>query len=386
MKKYWKLSLIVLVAAAGIGSFYIQKALSKSSLPEFTLQQEKGEGGSPKLTLVGSYEERSTLAQSEYSYEPVNITLSGSRYKNSLSYIQQQESNWFSYPDYDNLQRKHRDFMRGVKWEGGVFENEKWLVSVQPANSPEQWSTFSFKVADKKTKKQMEFLADIPNKRNSWIDIHDVQRIGNEVKVLAEKLGEDEQLVLYTFSLQSQKLIREKSFELKEKDQNISSRFNFYDKQYQTGPEKEAVYEVEFFEEVQKQEGHWEEVTASKVLFIINLESETAESVKLNSESETMNYYGAGSENLYQAAYVNGRITVSEIDSKTQKTDILTEIKAAEASQAAAFKDDVLFVVYSRSVKGYNVNSGKEVYSYKIAHKPLEKGARLSINTIHIAD
>src|SRR5690625_141152 len=86
MKKYGKSLLIVAVIVFGIGTFYMQSALSASKYPDFKLRKLNGDEAEVEPVVIdGVY----SLGSMNPINERLQLTAEGSHYSREASYVDQ---------------------------------------------------------------------------------------------------------------------------------------------------------------------------------------------------------------------------------------------------------------------------------------------------------
>src|SRR5690625_6217164 len=89
MKKYGKSLLIVAVIVFGIGTFYMQSALSASKYPDFKLRKLNGDEAEVEPVVIdGVY----SLGSMNPINERLQLTAEGSHYSREASYVEDRKS------------------------------------------------------------------------------------------------------------------------------------------------------------------------------------------------------------------------------------------------------------------------------------------------------
>lgn len=121
MKKYWKVIVVIAIAVVGIGTFYVNSAISVSKYPEFVIKKQSGDETEIKSLVVEGTYSGSVLN------EGLKITADGSRYESDSSFIDLFKG--YNPPLIEQLQEEYRNFMRGKSGDISAFyEDKQFLV------------------------------------------------------------------------------------------------------------------------------------------------------------------------------------------------------------------------------------------------------------------
>lgn len=184
MRRYWLSIIIAVFAVSGIGSYY---AFARQNyLPEYKLETIQGD---PKdgeaVTLTGSY-------YGDMRSESLKVNTAGSEYGglNTNLRIKLTGSPWYyRQPDIRQLLNDHKSFMRGKGNMNGFYRDEEWVI----------YSDVSLKNKGSEAKLQLTLLDEATDKVSTfqqsyelpkeprYINIEDVQRIGNKIFLLVKK-------------------------------------------------------------------------------------------------------------------------------------------------------------------------------------------------------
>ncbi|MBS2970224.1 hypothetical protein J9317_15870 [Metabacillus sp. KIGAM252] len=385
MKKYWKTMLITIIAVLGIGSFYVQAAYTKSLLPNFKIKTESGSKDiGSRISLIGSYYMKDNQ---EYANESLRITEKGSEYHSRLSIIEQQDRKWFGSTDFERIQDDYRDFMRGNKESGEIYEDEKWLVSAQLAQEEDEKRVFTFAIMDKNTKKQMKFDAKVPVKGQSLFYVTDVQRVNNEVKVLVYGASDAnrESYTSYNFNLKDRELVGEQRFgetEMKNKENYYITLFNELD------PLRPSDYTA-YIKNYYKQDGE-DNQFERREYYVINNKTGTEEKITLPSIMGEIQDLFIENSHLYYTVSENGKMNALRYDIKSGKIDLERLLPIQQNSlDTFTFKEGVMYAAGKKNskesyIKAFSMKTGEEVYSGKIENRSVKSNMTLDIHSISI--
>ena len=208
MKRYWKIISVCLITLIVIGTFYIQSSFAANEHIKIEFEKVNGNKGEVKnLVLYGDYFVGNL-------YQPLKITSGETSYPNNLTFLQQLERISFS-PIFEDLVKKHRNFMRGKDlMPTNFFEDENLLahVSINAKGNvhPMKGLTFDIEVLNKKSEEVTAIRLDVPERENySWMHVEDVQVIEGELKVitLGSRRNSGDELRVYTFDMNEQKVV-----------------------------------------------------------------------------------------------------------------------------------------------------------------------------------
>jgi hypothetical protein len=215
MKRYWTLIALVPFIVVCIGMYYIQAAAASN--PDFVLQKREGdEKAAAGVQLRGWYDIGAR--------ETVIVSQQGSAYSGKQSLVKQIFSSyWGNGDEIERLQKEHRQFMRGKRGFNSFYEDDNLLVYANVISDTtsigEQYNfRFEVSVLDKKKRHSSAYSVSVPNESlYNWINVIDVQVVGQELKVAAEgmrkmdaadrseNLGFRSELHLYTLGLANDK-------------------------------------------------------------------------------------------------------------------------------------------------------------------------------------
>lgn len=181
MKRYWKLSLLVLMIIVSLTTLYTQQAFSMSGLPQFTFKTLQGNPNE-----LSSIDVSASYSSTAYSYT-LKIDQNGTHY-HTLNFL------WMSTPgpsEYKKLITQYHHFMRG---KGSIlsyyYEDSQDLIYATvdangaTSNVPHT-STLHASVLDKKTREETNL--SFPVKTVAYyFTVYDVERVGNLLKVVAQ--------------------------------------------------------------------------------------------------------------------------------------------------------------------------------------------------------
>ena len=223
MKKYRNSVAILLVALLSLSIFYVSQAFSSSDLSDFYIKQTNGNSKFlDTLTLKGDYGLNG-------HYEEFTITKEGTKYLSELPFFQQLDY-WekdLTTAEIKDLTKKYASFMRGKRFDNQLYNDSTQIIYVDSnydfsASSGIHDIRLKIDQLNKKTKETISFEAKLPNQGNGgYIDIYDVQLITNELRVITQSSSNNEygpnMVHEYTFDLEKEKLIDDKSILITEK-------------------------------------------------------------------------------------------------------------------------------------------------------------------------
>ncbi|MGD7006525.1 hypothetical protein [Metabacillus sp. 84] len=381
MKKYWKTAILAILAIAGISSFYAQSAYTISLLPDFKIIPESGSTDEEMVVLAGY----TNVISGEPDYETqenLKITNEGTIYVKELNIFERQDVRWI--PEFERIQQNYKDFMRGYS-DDNIYEDNQWLAKAAIlSNGEDRTHRFEIGVLDKKTKKEMAFKADVPNDEKEWMTIEDVQRVNNEIKILAQSMNKSQDLILYTFSIKSRELVNKKRVS---GTPDQSMRMRTLGQVNVTQPNSGVVYQKISTKEIENSgEGIGEEIISEDYYFS-DYQTGKEVKIKLPVPAGDIQFSLFGGSYLYMMSSAGENFSVLRYNMNTQKTDRETEIpvNSKNAVQAIQFKQNTVYFSLNKvvpAIKGYDLKTGKEVYSSKISSDRHESNKKLEIHSI----
>ncbi|MDC3418255.1 hypothetical protein [Aquibacillus salsiterrae] len=211
MKKYWKMTVTIIVIIVSIGSFYLTNKVAADQNPDVTIETTSGDMAEIKsLVLDGSFFDSSSKSSTQ-----VKITAEGTN-RNNNSFLNRLIGNPPTV--IKDLRQKNRNFMRGKDpIENLFFENDQFLayanVSYQTSGSLQSYNyQFDISILNKEESKTDSFKLQVPNQTMvEHVLMEDVQIIGGELKLITQNMTRDngvnntEQHV-YTVDIASQQI------------------------------------------------------------------------------------------------------------------------------------------------------------------------------------
>jgi hypothetical protein len=306
MKRYWKLISILLFTVTVIGMFYFQASTAASNSPEFSIKMVSGSDEGKKLSVFGEYNDRGSFQDS------VQINESETIYRKEISFIDSLNGVFFQSPEIRQLQREHRNFMRGKEVNPSLFyEDEAYLAYANITSDFDEMGPSDFKfeieVLDKGSKKVTVINESIPNQNTyNYAFVQDVQKIDGKLKVVVRiesTINQDvesiEEIHLFTFDLNSRALFGDDilaSSDKSQKDENISrTHFIVLNDSENIDSEKYLLSKIEKVEDVPYRDGFSTKEIDSKFT-LYNYETNEQKELfneKQQLDFETVSIYGS---------------------------------------------------------------------------------------------
>ncbi len=208
MRRYWKLITLSLAVVLVMGPFFIKQALSHNGLPDYVIQVKSGKASLAKnLVISGSYTNQSA------SYL-MRTTTKGTNYQTGG--LIDSISNQFEPQKLQELQKRDRNFMRGkVKSLNAFYEDSQILAyafeGTHRGVGPGRKFDLKVSVLDK-TNHNATYTMSLPIDSLGYyfMDVVDVQRVGNVLKVVTQNGGaKKEDFHVYTIDFANQKLMKD---------------------------------------------------------------------------------------------------------------------------------------------------------------------------------
>ncbi|PTY78856.1 hypothetical protein B5V89_08925 [Heyndrickxia sporothermodurans] len=283
MKRYISSIVIIAIMFCTIGAFYIYTSAA-NSLPEMKIVKVSGNDDELKNVVIsGNYH----IGNTNENFE---ATTKGTTYFSERSFFEKLD---LEKGKLLELRKNYRNFMRGKHDLDSIFEDQE-LLTYTELNTRYNKYSLNISILNKKNKKKNSFQVDIPNYQEfTGVYFHDVQRVGNELKVITENNRRLDQgkskieLHLYTIDYEQKKII---------KDDIIASKFtdnrhgDQYDSIYSNDPTIANKYYFMQDNKVKFQElpdGGMDEQIVNSEIVAYNYEKNSLEKIKVPKQ-----YYG----------------------------------------------------------------------------------------------
>ncbi len=231
MKRYLLSMALGVFAVGSIGAYYASG--TEGDTPRYKLVTLEGDASeAAKLQLSGSY-------VGGVGSKALELTVEGTKYRLTQSFYEKylKDNRYLTahYEDMKALKREHRNFMRARSNVNSFYKDSEWLIYADAVlygpGSAYDWRTeLRMDVLEESSGRVAKYRIELDDSnRTDWIRVNDVQRIGDEVHILAEIRhrtelsagGEDiltEEFRDYVVDLRSGKLLREVSLVSEELD------------------------------------------------------------------------------------------------------------------------------------------------------------------------
>ncbi|WP_404451032.1 hypothetical protein LG329_11870 [Virgibacillus necropolis] len=385
MKKYWKFTAIVAVIVLGIGTFYVNSAMSAKQYPEFIIKKQSGNAEEIKsLVLEGNYHEGGPMVNANTK---LKITSDGSEYRSNTSFLDQIKGH--PAPMIKELQEEYRNFMRG-KGIGvdSFFENKQFVayaeVEYEIGRLASSDYKFAISVLDKDKGSTTSFSIKVPDSSEiQHMFVDDVQIVDNKLNLITQNMVREKGRHIsgkhvYTVDLSTKRIIsHEAIFSIPEQqgESFIDARL------IKTNP-KQAHKNLVFLKtenKVVQQAKRLEETTLELISY--NLETKEKEEVDLpNSLKESQVSFFDGST-IYLTSYNEKNLVVTLYNIEKNKvgnefTVELSNIKDNMEPPIIAVKDGKLYATThvtnlktKASVTVIDVETGETLYEGEVIRK-----------------
>ncbi|GGB47704.1 hypothetical protein GCM10011409_26510 [Lentibacillus populi] len=377
MKKYWKLIAIALVSVLAIGMFYINSVIAASPYPEFVIKTIQGnENEINNIVLNGTYYNRSIN-------EPIEITKDGSHYASERSFFDRLKGN--PGKQMKQYQTEYRNFMRGKYPDPASFvENKDYLVygaiEYKPITMNPGGFEFTVSILNKKNDKTTDFDMDAPNgKYLGYIDVIDVQIVGDELQLITQSYGENKmEIKLYSFNMKTNSFIGESPIMSAAQEQKEN---RYADISMLNGTASNEVSKYIFLnkvirEEVQLNDGSSNSKEIDNELYVYNLETREKEAVKLPKELQVQEKIFDGST-IYSMKTDENGIVVTPYNIEDKAVQAKFTIKQPQIDKDAesfkAIKGGKLYVLVhgtdenkTATLTIVSLETGKSLYQGEI--------------------
>lgn len=250
MKRYWKIISLCIMTMIVIGTFYIKSSLAEKDNIKIEFEKVSGNQDELKnLILYADYKAGDQFHSFQISNKETISVM-------SQSLIQEVIKNSIA-PNLKKLVEEHKRFMRGKDLFSNKFYNDENILvyaNIKGKNSYEAMKDFAFdiEVLDKKVDKTVSIELDVPEKEKyQWMDVVDVQFNAGKVKVFVRANGLDggDNLNVYIFDLDEQKLVNYETILSAPSIKNGWSDLKIINDFYSTRPEKYLLIKLEAYKE-----------------------------------------------------------------------------------------------------------------------------------------
>jgi len=188
MKRYILSIALGVFAVGAIGTYYASG--TEGDVPQYKLVTLEGDAlEAAKLRLDGHYIGGVGSKALELTVEGTKYQLTKSFYDKFFKYSRYLTTH---FEDLKALKREHRDFMRGRSSVNSFYRDSEWVIYADAVlydpRSEYEWRTeLRMDVLEEATGKVAKHRIELDeSNRTEWISVDDVQRIGDEVHILAQ--------------------------------------------------------------------------------------------------------------------------------------------------------------------------------------------------------
>lgn len=288
MKRYWKMILTLLVTILVIGIFYIQSSLASKDGLTFEIKTISGNEAELKnISIHGAF-------RIDEQHQNFEITSEKAIYFNNQSFIQ-----WWATAGVDPILEKlvdnHRGFMRGKERVANNFFEDNKLVAYanirqelfNDTQTPD--FTFEIEVLNKKSEETISIELDVPEKEKySWVHVGEVKANEGELNVITRvsRIDGEEELRVYTFNLEKQKLVNDSMIISAQKGESGWTDIIIINDTYSIQPQKYFAIRLEAVEEGYRAVG--EEMVNNEFL-IYNIATKQSKKITVPNEKLRFN-------------------------------------------------------------------------------------------------
>ncbi|WP_019156285.1 hypothetical protein [Robertmurraya massiliosenegalensis] len=304
MKRYWKISLLSIAMVIVLGTFYLQSGLAAKDNVKIEFKKISGdEAELNDLVLFGDYR----IGDMTQSFRQVSTK--ETLILNNRSFLEEVLNNNY-LPVFEKLIDEHRSFMRGKDIYGNsFFENENLLAYAgmkRDFNYSSIDYTLDVDILDKKTNDTNSFQYKVPNANEyGWYDVEDVQIFDGILSVIVRSslTTGGEEASLYTFDMETQKLVNNEKIVSTSTVENGWSGLILNDNQSSIQPEEYILIEIES----ESYENEQSFPSGVKETFVYNKETNVLKEVKMPEEL---------ADAIYSSTIKDGRLYFSNVTEK----------------------------------------------------------------------
>ncbi|MEB6550017.1 hypothetical protein MXL46_13060 [Heyndrickxia sporothermodurans] len=387
MKRYISSIVIIAIMFCTIGAFYIYTSAA-NSLPEMKIVKVSGNDDELKNVVIsGNYH----IGNTNENFE---ATTKGTTYFSERSFFEKLD---LEKGKLLELRKNYRNFMRGKHDLDSIYEDNELLIYTELNPRYNKYS-LDFSILNKKNKKKNSFKVEIPNyKEFTEVYFHDVQRVGNELKVITENNRRSDQdknkieLHVYTIDYEQKKIM---------KDDIIASKFMGnehtgyqYVTIYSTDPTITNKYFAIQDNDVKVQEhqdgGIDEQIVKSEIV-TYNYEKEKIEKIKVPKQ-----YYDAQIVNdkdgtIYFILTNEKDVIVSKVNIDKHSVEKIRKISLPEMGgnqhQVIKINNGKIYILTSKADANdkntffvMDIRSGQNLYQGKITQSKQKKNSNIEL-------
>lgn len=353
MKKYWKVIVVIAIAVVGIGTFYVNSAISVSKYPEFVIKKQSGDETEIKSLVVEGTYSGSVLN------EGLKITADGSRYESDSSFIDLFKG--YNPPLIEQLQEEYRNFMRGKSGDISAFyEDKQFLVNANGNYKAGGLAIEDFKIEisilDKKSNETNSFTIKVPNGSSILImDVVDVQLIDNKVKLISQNYirkseGYHNEYHMYTIDVREKEIINHQTiFSVPERQSDSHFRVNLI---RETNPKQAhdfVVFSKTISKEIKREPNVYTTVDVGQELISYNLKTKETENIKIpeNLKNKEIRTFDGSTVYFTEASEKSVEITSYNTGDKTIANTITLDRLSTKSSK---FPEGPILTIYNDRV------------------------------------
>jgi len=188
MKRYLLSMALGVFAVGSIGAYYASG--TEGDAPRYKLTTLQGDAGeAAKMRLSGSY-------IGGVGSKALELTVDGTKYQLTQSFYEKylKDNRYLTsrYEEMKALKREHRDFMRARSNVDSFYKDSEWLIYADiflygPRGVYDWRTELKMDVLEEATGHVRKYRIELgDSKPTHWVRVQDVQRIGDEVHILAE--------------------------------------------------------------------------------------------------------------------------------------------------------------------------------------------------------
>lgn len=389
MKRYLSSIIIAAVMVFSIGTFYIYTAVSASPFPNLKIVKESGNEKELKdIVVTGNY----NLDRSNGNF---NLSLDGTEYLSERSFMEKLDT---VNDQIKALRKQYRNFMRGKTDLYSFFEDKDLLVyaEISPNKVGEETHSFDISTLKKKNKAKSSFSIIIPNnKQYSSIRILDVQRVGNEIKVITENYYymnsniEKDEIHLYTIDYIKKKVVKDNTiYTLPSRNSDIEIQFEQIFNTDFTIPNQYFVFKINKVKYKNMKDGSSEEELLKSELHAFNIETNKMKKIVLPKALKNAQIESYQNDSIYFTKQIDQQLNVFKLN--IENNQLVSERKIP----LSLAKDNYFILLKITNEKLYlltngsdqnvgeisvtDIQSGNPLYRGKIVKDGIETGEKKS--------
>ncbi|OEH94557.1 hypothetical protein [Bacillus solimangrovi] len=315
MKRYWKIILFCMITVITIGTFYIQSSLADMDYAKVEFEKVSGnENELDELLLYGGH-----VAGNMHKYlqisskDTINLDVKNQSLLLGGTSIE---------PSYKELIEENRDFMRGKTLYYNLFYKDENLLAYANVKGKD-FTQFPVEyllkidILNKKSEETTSIQLDVPNDEEyDFLEVIEVQVVDGKLQVFirGSRFESGDELNVYTFDIDEQKLVNKELILARPTTENYSSEIRLISDSYSIKPEKYLLIRTDIYNEETINTNPNKELV-SKEMIVYNLENNQSKKVNISDEKlESIHWATINDSTIFTSPQSESEFEISQYD------------------------------------------------------------------------